>query len=106
MTNVPRQVQSFPESLYRKRDGWVVIILWLVIIISLASASYISPEDKTSFLQELAAKAFDCADWVYALMGIVNEEVFLMTLRARSEEALDAFLPTQDQMVASIAPTE
>jgi uncharacterized membrane protein len=41
MTNVPRQVQSFPESLYRKRDGWVVIILWLVIIVSLASAIYI-----------------------------------------------------------------
>ena len=82
MTNNPSQVQSFPKSTYRsKRDAWIVIILWLVIIISLASAvyipfaessivaivvqeilmlgtaAYISPEDKTGFLQDLADRS-------------------------------------------------
>lgn len=42
MTNDHGQVRSFPDSVYRsKRDAWIVIILWLVIIISLASAIYI-----------------------------------------------------------------
>ena len=42
MTNDHGQVQSFPDSVYRsKRDAWIVIILWLVIIFALASAIYV-----------------------------------------------------------------
>lgn len=42
MTNDHGQVRSFPDSVYRsKRDAWIVIILWLVILVSLASAIYI-----------------------------------------------------------------
>ena len=52
----------------------------------------------------LAVKAFDGEDWGYGLMGFVNDETFLLSLGAPSEEALDAFLPTFEQMVASIAP--
>lgn len=54
----------------------------------------------------LAAKAFDGEDWGYTLMGFVNDEAFLLGYGAPSEEALDGFLPTWEQMVASIVPTE
>jgi hypothetical protein len=52
----------------------------------------------------LAARHFDGEEWGYAVMGFVNEEAFLLGFGAPSEEALDAFLPTWQQMVASIAP--
>lgn len=54
----------------------------------------------------LAAKAFDGEDWGYSLMGFANDEAFLLSLGAPSEEALDAFLPTFEQIVSSIAPAE
>lgn len=51
----------------------------------------------------LAAKGCDqgCG---YGLMGFVSDEAFLLFTGADSEEELDAFLPTFEQMVASIAP--
>ena len=54
----------------------------------------------------LAARAFDGESWVYTLMGFVNDEAFLLSLEAPSEEALDTFMPTFEQMVASIAPVD
>jgi hypothetical protein len=37
-------------------------------------------------------------------MGFVNDEAFYLRSKAKTEEELDAFLPTFEQMVASIAP--
>jgi hypothetical protein len=39
-----------------------------------------------------------------ALQGFIGEEVFLLTVVAPSDEALDAFLPTWEAMLASIRP--
>ena len=52
----------------------------------------------------LAARACDTESCEYALMGFVNDEAFYLRSKAGTEEALDAFLPTFEQMVASIAP--
>ena len=79
MTNDPGQIQSYPEKLYRsKRDAWIVIILWLVIIVSLGSAIYI-PFSETSLVaivfQEIlmlgmAAFCYSILRWTdYTLKG-------------------------------------
>jgi hypothetical protein len=52
----------------------------------------------------LAARACDTVSCEYALMGFVNDEAFYLRSKAKTEEELDAFLPTFEQMVASIAP--
>ncbi|UCC51736.1 MAG: hypothetical protein JSV68_21930 [Anaerolineaceae bacterium] len=55
-------------------------------------------------VQALAARACGSESCEYALMGIVNDEAFYLRSVAETEEELDAFLPTFEQMVASIAP--
>jgi steroid delta-isomerase-like uncharacterized protein len=40
------------------------------------------------------------------LMGFVNDEAFLLSINAPSDEALQAFLPTWNTMVESIQPVE
>ena len=52
----------------------------------------------------LAARACGTGSCEYALMGFVNNEAFYLRSMAETEEELDAFLPTFEQMVASIAP--
>ena len=52
----------------------------------------------------LAARGCETDFCGYSLMGFVNDEAFLLFTGADTEEKLDAFLPTFEQMVASIAP--
>lgn len=52
----------------------------------------------------LAARACNAESCEYALMGFVNDEAFYLRSKAVTEEELDAFLPTFEHMVASIAP--
>ena len=52
----------------------------------------------------LAIKAQEGENWTQTLMGFANEEAFLLSLTAPTEEALDAFLPTWEKMLQSIEP--
>jgi hypothetical protein len=52
----------------------------------------------------LFARTCDDEGMGYSVMGFVNDEAFLLSLGAPSEEALDAFFPTFERMLASVAP--
>ncbi|MDX1615174.1 MAG: hypothetical protein R3300_12750 [Candidatus Promineifilaceae bacterium] len=54
----------------------------------------------------LAVRAQGQGDWVYALMGFTNNEAFLLSVEAPGPQALDAFMPTWERMLASIEPAE
>lgn len=55
----------------------------------------------------LSVKAHsESVGWGFGIMGFVNDEAFLLSLSAPSEEALDEFRPTWNRMLESIEPVE
>jgi hypothetical protein len=50
----------------------------------------------------LAVKTTDGDIWEHTLMGFVNDEAFLLSMSAPTEEALDKIMPTWEAMLAGI----
>ena len=54
----------------------------------------------------LKVKGLGSNSWGNSLMGFLDDEAFLLTIRAPSEQALDEVLPLWDRMVESIRPVD
>ena len=61
-------------------------------------------ESEVFGVPSLAARSCGTEGCGYTLMGFVNDEAFYLFVGAETEKELDAFLPTFEQMVASIVP--